>query len=576
MNKKSKKGLPDYPGSIRHYINLTILILLEIGSLIAQAYFLAWAITALFERVPLTEVAVSIALFLAFFLLRHAMIQSETKMAQAFASKTTEKLRNELFSAYFRQPISLVRQKGTGHLVTLAVEGIEHVRKYLEIIGIRTIRSFIIPLAIVIFVFPFDWISSVILIVTVPIIIFFMILLGVAAEKLANKQYEAYKRLSNHFVDSLKGLDTLMFLGKSKEHAKKISLVSDRYRRATIKTLRVAFLSSFALDFFSSLSIAFVAVGLGFRLIEGTVTLLPALTILILAPEYFRPIKDVGKDYHATLDGQLAMSEINEWLKEKNVEEKEDLSSLKQMSSPGTIQFENVHVTIGRQKILHDVNVTLKRGMVGLVGSSGAGKSTFIHLLAGRIPFERGMVKIDDHPYRSLHHQQWFEQIAYIPQHPYIFPISLKDNIRFYRPDASDEQVEEIIEKIGLTKVVSKFPNGIDEMIGEGHRSLSGGQEQRIALARALLSDKPIILLDEPTAHLDIATEYEMKQLILELFKDKFVFIATHRLHWMHHMDDILVFEKGRIVEQGTHEQLLEMGEVYQRFVNRKEGETFE
>lgn len=576
MNKKSKKGLPVYPGSIRHYINLTILILLETGSLIAQAYFLAWAITALFERVPLTEVAVSIALFLAFFLLRHAMIQSETKMAQAFASKTTEKLRNELFSAYFRQPISLVRQKGTGHLVTLAVEGIEHVRKYLEIIGIRTIRSFIIPLAIVIFVFPFDWISSVILIVTVPIIIFFMILLGVAAEKLANKQYEAYKRLSNYFVDSLKGLDTLMFLGKSKEHAKKISLVSDRYRRATIKTLRVAFLSSFALDFFSSLSIAFVAVGLGFRLIEGTVTLLPALTILILAPEYFRPIKDVGKDYHATLDGQLAMSEINEWLKEKNVEEKEDLSSLKQMSSPGTIQFENVHVTIGRQKILHDVNVTLKRGMVGLVGSSGAGKSTFIHLLAGRIPFERGMVKIDDHPYRSLHHQQWFEQIAYIPQHPYIFPISLKDNIRFYRPDASDEQVEEIIEKIGLTKVVSKFPNGIDEMIGEGHRSLSGGQEQRIALARALLSDKPIILLDEPTAHLDIATEYEMKQLILELFKDKFVFIATHRLHWMHHMDDILVFEKGRIVEQGTHEQLLEMGEVYQRFVNRKEGETFE
>ena len=576
MNKKSKKGLPVYPGSIRHYINLTILILLETGSLIAQAYFLAWAITALFERVPLTEVAVSIALFLAFFLLRHAMIQSETKMAQAFASKTTEKLRNELFSAYFRQPISLVRQKGTGHLVTLAVEGIEHVRKYLEIIGIRTIRSFIIPLAIVIFVFPFDWISSVILIVTVPIIIFFMILLGVAAEKLANKQYEAYKRLSNHFVDSLKGLDTLMFLGKSKEHAKKISLVSDRYRRATIKTLRVAFLSSFALDFFSSLSIAFVAVGLGFRLIEGTVTLLPALTILILAPEYFRPIKDVGKDYHATLDGQLAMSEINEWLKEKNVEEKEDLSSLKQMSSPGTIQFENVHVTIGRQKILHDVNVTLKRGMVGLVGSSGAGKSTFIHLLAGRIPFERGMVKIDDHPYRSLHHQQWFEQIAYIPQHPYIFPISLKDNIRFYRPDASDEQVEEIIEKIGLTKVVSKFPDGIDEMIGEGHRSLSGGQEQRIALARALLSDKPIILLDEPTAHLDIATEYEMKQLILELFKDKFVFIATHRLHWMHHMDDILVFEKGRIVEQGTHEQLLEMGEVYQRFVNRKEGETFE
>ena len=575
MKEKRKRGLPVYPGSIQNYTILTVLIVLETAALIAQAYFLARAITALFERTPLTDVTLFIVLFFSFFLLRQLFIQFETKVAERFATKTTEKLRNELFAAYFKRSISVVRQKGTGHLVTLAMEGIDDVRKYLSMIGIRTIRSLIIPLAIVVFIFPFDWISSVILVVTVPIVIIFMILLGIAAEKLAKKQYETYKRLSNHFVDSLKGLDTLKFLGKSKQHAEKINHVSHQYSRATMRTLRVAFLSSFALDFFSSLSIAFVAVGLGFRLIDGTVMLLPALTILILAPEYFRPIKDVGKDYHATLDGQLAMSEIDELLADDYTDEHVENSLFLQLKSPETIQLENVTVSIGEHTILKNINTTIKKGKIGIIGASGAGKSTFIHLLAGRLPFEKGIVKVNGNDFHTLHHRHWFEQIAYIPQNPYIFPLSLKDNIRFYQPDTTDEEVEAIIEKIGLGNVVKKFPNGINEMIGEGYRSLSGGQEQRIAMARALLSNKPIVLLDEPTAHLDIATEYEIKQLMLELFKDKFVLIATHRLHWMKDMDDILVFEQGDIIEQGTHEQLLEHGKVYQRFINWKEGETF-
>src|SRR5699024_10276874 len=164
---------------------------------------------------------------------------------------------------------------------------------------------------IVIYVATVDLASAVVLIVTVPIIVIFMILLGLAAEKMAEKQYETYRRLSNHFVDTLKGLETLLYLGKSKAHARHVEVVSDDYRKATMRTLHVAFLSSFALDFFTSLSIAFVAVGLGFRLIDGAILLFPALTILLLAPEYFSPIKQVGKDYHATLDGQLAMAEIH-------------------------------------------------------------------------------------------------------------------------------------------------------------------------------------------------------------------------------------------------------------------------
>lgn len=571
--KKSKKGLPVFPGSLSNYTILTILILLESSSLIAQAYFLARAITALFERIPLKDVTPFILAFFSFYVLRQLFVQIETKLATQFANKTTENLRNKLFSNYFAKPIS--RRKGTGHLVTLAMEGIDDVRKYLEIIGIRTLRSFILPIAIVIFIFPFDWISAAILIITVPIVIVFMILLGIAAEKMANKQYETYKRLSNHFVDSLKGLETLTFLGKSKSHAKQISQVSNQYRTATMRTLRVAFLSTFALDFFSSLSIAFVAVGLGFRLIDGSVLLQPALTILILAPEYFRPIKDVGKDYHATLNGQLALEEIDELI---GLNLGEDLAGervFSQIEQPEILQIEGVTVSIDGNPILKDLYTTVEKGMIGIIGASGSGKSTFIQALAGRLPFDTGTVHINNEGFNSLHHPHWFEKIAYIPQHPYIFPISLKDNICFYRPETTDGEVKAIVEKIGLTKIVEKFPKGINEKIGEGHRSLSGGQEQRIAMARALLSEKPIILLDEPTAHLDIATEYEIKQLMLELFKDKFVFIATHRLHWMKHMDQVLVFDKGRIVEQGRHEDLLENGEIYQQFVKWREGDSF-
>src|SRR5699024_2341514 len=163
-------------------------------------------------------------------------------------------------------------------------------------------------------------------------------------------------------------------------------------------------------------------------------------------------------------------------------------------------------------------------------------------------------------------------QIAYIPQHPYIFPLSLADNIRFYAPETSDDKVKELVRKIGLASLVESLPNGIHEKIGEGNRSLSGGQEQRIAMARALLSDKPVILLDEPTAHLDVATEYEIKQLMLQLFKDKFVFIATHRLHWMNDMDDILVLSDGKLVEQGTHDKLVREGTIYNTLINGKEG----
>lgn len=571
MKQKRKKGLPTYPGSGLVHSILTLLILGEAVAVIAQAYYLARAITFLFQGIPIVEVLADIGFFFIAFVIRYIISHIETAVAERFAATSAKLLRDELMHVYFERNISFVQKMGTGHLVTLAMEGVGDVKKYVEIIGIRMIKTVIIPVLIVIYVYFYDPISSIILVVSVPIVVIFMILLGMAAEKMADKQYETYTRLSNHFIDSLKGLETLTYLGKSRDHAKKVFRVSSEYRKATMKTLRVAFLSSFALDFFTSLSIAFVAVGLGFRLIEGEILLLPALTILILAPEYFSPIKQVGKDYHATLDGQIAMAEIDELIATQKGEEMKETTKPILWNEDSKIEFDKVSVEIDGKNLLQSISFQANRGWVGIVGASGAGKSTLINLLAGRIGSARGTIKINNEVVASLNYAAWFENIAYIPQHPYIFPLSLADNIRFYHPNTSDSEVKTIIEKIGLQDLVLELPNGIYEKVGEGGRTLSGGQEQRIAIARALLSEKSIILLDEPTAHLDIETEYEIKQLMLELFNDKLVFLATHRLHWMKEMDQIIMLQDGRQVEYGSHKDLLKKHGKYAQFINWKE-----
>ncbi|WP_000824033.1 ABC transporter transmembrane domain-containing protein, partial [Bacillus cereus] len=314
---KRKRGLPSYPGSRILYVALTIISILEAFSIIAQTIFLARAITFLFHGETVQTILSEVVYFGIAFAARNIVVRTSQILVERFAEKTGSLLRKQLIEAYFTLGPRYVQTVGTGHLVTLSIEGIEKFKTYIELTIPKMIRSSIVPGLIVLYVFTLDIESGIILVVTIPIVIIFMILLGLAAQKMADSQYEIYRVLSNHFVDTLKGLETLKYLGKSEQHEGKIEKVSKRYRKATMRTLRVAFLSSFALDFFTSLSIAFVAVGLGIRLIDGTIILLPALTILILAPEYFLPIKQVGANYHATLDGQIAMEQIEEILQQQ-------------------------------------------------------------------------------------------------------------------------------------------------------------------------------------------------------------------------------------------------------------------
>ncbi|WP_018754550.1 thiol reductant ABC exporter subunit CydD [Paenibacillus terrigena] len=543
------------------------LTLVQSVSIILLATWLAEVISALFAGQPLQEQYGKMAMFLFAFILRQITGLAMQKLAYRFAETTGRDLQQQLLQKLFELGPRFAKKEGTGNLVTLVLDGITQFRTYLELIVPRMMGVAITPALIVLFIFVKDPTAALILIVTLPILIAFMILIGLATKKHTEKQLETYRKLSNHFVDSLRGLETLKFLGRSRSHGDTIEQVSDRYRSATMKTLRMAFLSSFALDFFTMLSVASVAVSLGLRLINGEMGLEVALLVLILAPEYFLPVRMVGADYHATLKGKEAGKAMQAMIAEEGLKVGESVLPVGftwTKDSVLSLSHVNVQHEAEGPSSLQDVSLEIA-GMkrIGIIGESGAGKSTLIDVLGGFLQPNVGTFRLDGVTIPGLHDAAWRGETTYIPQHPYIFDMSLADNVRFYRPEASDEEVAEAIAAAGLQELVAQLTHGMNEVIGNGGRQLSGGQEQRVALARAFLSDRSVILLDEPTAHLDIETEMEIKETMLPLFADKLVFLATHRLHWMTDMDLILVMDQGRLAEMGTHEELLLQRGVY-------------
>ncbi|MGH1832705.1 thiol reductant ABC exporter subunit CydD [Enterococcus gilvus] len=565
------KKLLQLPGIKKILMLLAGSAVLQAIFIIGQAYGLSMTITHLWNGEGLNNQINWLLLFFVSFALRHVMTYLREHVLEEYAYQRAKDLRSELLQKIFRLGPQVVQKQGTGSVVTTVLDGIDQVEEYLHLILPKMLNMMIIPWILLVAIFLLDWESGVVLLLVFPLIIIFMIILGYAAQSKADKQYKVFQVLSNHFIDSLRGIDTLKFFGISKQYSKSIYTTSERFRQATMNTLKIAILSTFALDFFTTLSVAVVAVLLGLRLINEVILLFPALTVLILAPEYFLPIRDFSSDYHATLDGKNAMDAVNAIL---------DLPENKGVTIglPTWAQESQLQVKMRydyEEKLGAEADFTVKGyKKIGIIGMSGSGKSTLINVLSGFLRPNESQIRFNDHELPAFDQPQWQEQLIYIPQNPYIFQRSVRENIAFYHPEATDDEILKAVEVTGLTDLVNELSEGLDTKLGEGARTLSGGQAQRIALARAFLDqERKILLFDEPTAHLDIETEVELKERMLPLMDDHLVFFATHRLHWLAEMDYLLVMDHGQLVEQGTLEELKQKNGAFMRLSQALRGE---
>lgn len=541
--------------------------------IIGQAWMLSAAITHLWEGHTLKEVALYVLGFFLFFMARHVITYLRERLLDNYAQEQAKKLRTQLLQKIFKLGPTVVQAHGTGNVTTMTVDGISQVENYIHLILAKMMNMMIVPWVILVVVFYYDWVSGVILLLVFPLIIIFMIVLGYAAQSKADRQYRSFQILSNHFIDSLRGIDTLKLFGMSKSYEKGIYQTSEQFRKATMSTLRIAILSTFALDFFTTLSVAIVAVLLGLRLLNAEILLFPALTVLILAPEYFLPVRDFSSDYHATLDGKNAMTAIREIL--ELPENEVAPIAIAPWNESSTLDLSELSFDYGQGSGLQPVNLQVSGYQkIGVIGMSGSGKSTLMNVMSGFLTPKQGSILFNGKETTSFKQEDWQKQLIYIPQNPYVFRASLRENIAFYTPEADDAAIMQAIEIAGLSELLAQLPDGLDTLIGEGARSLSGGQAQRIALARAFLDkNRKVLILDEPTAHLDIETEVELKNRMLPLMENRLVFFATHRMHWMHQMDYILVLEEGKLVEAGTFNELTEKRGAFFELTKKMRGE---
>jgi ATP-binding cassette, subfamily C, bacterial CydD len=465
----------------------------------------------------------------------------------------------------------------TGALASTVMEHVEGLHGFFAHYLPQLALSVAIPVAILAFVFPISWAAGGILLFTAPLIPLFMILVGMGAESISQRHFQALGRMSAHFFDMLQGMQTLKLLNRCREEEAKVAEISDGYRKKTMSVLRVAFLSSAVLEFFSSISIAIVAMYLGMSYLgylefgawEKFLTLESGIFILLLAPDFYFPLRELGTHYHARAEAVGAAEEILKVLSTEIHHPKTE-----SFTCPGSVNIrcEDLHLTYddGIRRALNGVSFDLKPGeQVALVGASGAGKTSVVNLLLGFVQADRGRIFINDRLLEGVSPESWRRHLAWIGQNPVLLHGSVLDNIRMGRPEASMSDIAAAAEAAGVLKFTEKLPDGLDTRVGEQGYGLSRGQAQRVALARAFLKNAPLLLLDEPTAGLDMETECLIMEAIWELARGRTALLLTHRLKGLERVDRILVMAEGKIVQQGPWSALSKIDGELRRLVTR-------
>jgi len=494
--------------------------------------------------------------------------------SEVTANRVAGQVKTDLRERFFAHVLALgpayVRDERTGELVNTAVEGVESLDAYLSQYLPQLALTVLVPVTFLVLVFPLDALSGLVLLLTAPIIPVFMFLIGNLADALARKQWQSLSRMSAHFLDVLQGLTTLKLFGRARDQAQVIAQISDHFRETTLGVLRVAFLSALVQEMVATLSTAIVAVEIGLRLLYGRLSFEQALFILILAPEFYLPLRLLGTRFHAGVSGVTAARRIFQVLETPT--QVMDRRPLAAGCSPSSaVRFHDVHYAYdnGTRPALNGVSFQIDPGQrVALAGPSGAGKSTVAHLLLRFIEPQRGEIRVGETPLRDVPAAAWREQVAWVPQNPYLFNTSVAENIRLARPNANMDDVVRAAQEAHAHEFIQALPQGYDTLIGERGARLSGGQAQRLALARAFLKDAPLLILDEAASNLDPETEDSDRESIERLMQNRMTLIIAHRLSTVYRADQIVVLDAGRVVQVGTHDALVQRDGVYRRMVS--------
>ncbi|HEV7896271.1 MAG TPA: thiol reductant ABC exporter subunit CydD [Planosporangium sp.] len=529
--------LTRYAGATRWYLVACVILgLAGAGLIVAQATLLADGISAAFHgRDRITATLLALAVVIAG---RALLAWAQEMAAHRAAAAVKTQLRERLLDHLVRLGPGWLTGQKAGELTTLATRGIDALDGYFARYLPQLVLAAVVPAIVLARLLPADLLATVTIAVTLPLIPVFLALVGLTTEARNRRSFRMLTRLAHHFLDVVAGLPTLKVFGRAKAQAETIRRVSDEHRRTTMRTLRLAFLSSLVLELIATISVALVAVGIGLRLVGGHLDLRTALLVLILAPEAYLPLRMVGTHFHASTEGLAAAEQVFSVL-----EEEPPPRGTRTDVPAGPVELRGVTVRYPDRgaPALDGVDLTVTPGEVlALTGPSGCGKSTLLSVLLGFVTPDAGQVLVGGVDLSTLDPDTWRRQVVWMSQRPYLFAGTVADNIRLGRPDASDESVRDA----ARAALASGF---LDATVGEAGVGLSAGQRQRVALARAFLSEAPVVLLDEPTANLDGESEAAVLEAVRRLARGRTVVLVAHRPALLTLADRVVGMEAGRI-----------------------------
>jgi ATP-binding cassette subfamily C protein CydD len=545
-------------------------------SIIAQSYLIVMIVdNAFLQGTSFQELIPYILLLLVALFARTLFQYGNGKTGVRLAKTVKQRLRKQLLEKYTRTNMQAAMYGTSGEKVSVMMDTVDEVDDYYSSYIPQLIQSAIIPIMLLLVIFTEHLATGIIILITAPFIPIFMMIIGFNTKDKSEEKLDEMAAFSGKFLDTLQGLTTLKLYGRAKEQREQIKMSSLRFRDATMVVLKTAFANSLALEFISMLSMGLIALEVAIRLIIfQDISFFTGFLMLVLAPEFYNKLKDLGSAFHT---GRGSMGAFNKLKAELELEDIPIEWGEEPLDTPGPphVELEHVHFRYEENSFaLKDISLTIAPyEKIAIIGKTGAGKSTLLHAIAGLISLSDGNMNVNGKPRSTIAEKDWFRNLSYISQHPYLFSGTIADNIAI---GASEEVTKKDIEaagdKAGLTELVASLDKEYDTPVGEAGRGLSGGEKQRVALARAFLKQPSLILFDEPTFGLDLKTERILQQSIEALGKQATVITVAHRLHTIRNADKIILLDEGRLIAQGTHEDLLETSPDYRTMVSMQQG----